>query len=181
MNHQSLRECVVLGCRVRVICYGGLRWTPWTPWGSWLWPVRPADSPPPLPPTPHPPPSQQTITTPPTPCPAAGAALTATGASEASAVAGVNVGGTLWAQTSAAPSSPVCRLRRWGAAELSVNVCLWSCLFGCTELMKDGENWPALMLLLHGVLLMCKRKPASAQSYDAQRRGINVKHDCAFF
>lgn len=84
------RVCVVLDCRVRVICYGGLRWTPWTPWGSWLWPVRPADSPPHLPPTPHPP-SPQTITTPPTPCPAAGAALTATGASEASAVAGAGV------------------------------------------------------------------------------------------
>lgn len=90
-NSQSEGVCVVLDCRVRVICYGGQRWTPWTPWGSWLWPVRPADSPPPLPPPPHPPPSQQTITTPPTPCPAAGAALTATGASEASAVAGVNV------------------------------------------------------------------------------------------
>lgn len=35
-----------------------------------------------------------------------------------------------------------CRKAEGGRSELSVNACLWSCLFGCTELMRDGENGP---------------------------------------
>lgn len=72
-----------LCCRVRVICYGELRWTPWMPWGSWLWPVKPVDSSPP-PPTPHPLPFLQlSVTTPPTPCLPAKAAHRAMDASDA--------------------------------------------------------------------------------------------------
>lgn len=153
MNQQSVRGCVVLACRVRVICYGGLRWTPWTPWGSWLWPVRPADSPPPLPPTP-PPPSPQTITTPPTPCPAAGAALTATGASEASAVAGAGV--NVAKQEGDAPSSEQRSAERTSLSAQTLGSWLsklrWHCWAQCEcvsvkvlflVVMKDGGKWPA--------------------------------------
>lgn len=79
--HES-NLCFPVCCRVRVICYGELRWTPWMPWGSWLWPVKPVDSPPP--PPPHPPPFPQlSFTTPPTPCLAAEAAHMAMDASDA--------------------------------------------------------------------------------------------------
>lgn len=144
------------GCRVRVICYGGLRWTPWTPWGSWLWPVRPVDSPPALRPTPHPPPSQQSITTPPSPCPAAGAARTATGASDTSA--GVNV------------EKQMEQLTTWMCVDKVV--CYF---FGRTELMKDGDDWPALML--SSWILVDVQKETCSEMEHAER-GTNRKYDC---
>lgn len=175
-------DVVVLVCRVRAIFYGGLRWTPWTPWGSWLWPARPVDSPPPLPPTPHPPPSQQSITTPPpTPSLAAGAACTATGASDASAV-GVNVekqkedalssDQIIGSETRRADSLRGTWERLWRRCWAQCE-CVLIKLWVSIELMKDRDDWPALKPL-DGFLLICERKPASAQSYGTQERGMNT-------
>lgn len=193
-NSQSEGVCVVLDCRVRVIFYGGLRWTPWTPWGSWLWPVRPVASPPPLPPTPHPPPSQQTITTPPTPCPAAGAALTATGASEASAVAGVNVEKqredalsseqcsaklpSLLAQTLGSWLSKL-RWCCWAQCEcVSVKLSFW--LFGVNEggrkltRFNAPSSWSLANVQKETCICSEIRRPE-------KRSEKEVKYDCAFF
>lgn len=136
-------------CRVRAICYGGLRWTPWTPWGSWLWPVRPVDSLPALRPTPHPPPSQQSITSPPSRRLAAGAARMATGASDTSATA--NGGKQMKEELTTVVCSSLVVLSEW-------------------RIETPDPRW----CCPRGVLVMCKRTPAERRNWRKEGQTGNM-------